>query len=161
MPIYAARYNGHVKVEDRYTQVTPPAGPVVSSWVNVGGSIVGPTSFYGKWYEAQYERSREVTPPADDASRVCPGAGSSSFNSVSTTTYEIRWTLKNPLIACTVEYALRTFNGTSYSYGSFSSFDLTASAPTNTLTVPVPGTINFSNSYIWRCCFRPFMSHTM
>lgn len=163
MPIYSARYHGRVLLEDRDTQVSFVGGPtIVSSWRNDGTISVGPTSSFGKWYEAQYERSREITPPGDDASRVCHTIGSSSYNSAASTTYEARWTLRNPLIACTVEYAIRTRNATTgvFTYGGFSSVALTATSLTSTVTIPLPAAAHDSNTFVWRACFRPFMSHT-
>ena len=161
--IFHARYYGKVSTATRFTQVIISTGAsTTSSWVNASGVVIHATSIYGRWYEAQYERSREQTAPVGDPSRVCYNAGSSSYNSAASTTYEIRWTLGNPLIACTVEYATRTRNGTTgaFTYSSFSSVVLDATTPEQILTIPLPSAANDSNAFIYRFCFRPFMSHT-
>jgi hypothetical protein len=161
--IYHHRYAAKISTENRFTQVSLITGiSTTSSWAPAGGVTLDPSSTYGRWYTAQYERSREITPPADDASRVCPSVGSSSFNTASTTTYEVRWTLGNPLIACTIEYALRTRNNVTgvFTYGSFSSITVDSSTPQQTVTIPLPAVANDSNAFIYRFCFRPFSSHT-
>lgn len=161
--IVHACYRGKISTATRFTQVITATGvSTTSSWVNASGFTVHANSTFGRWYEAQYERSRELTAPAGDPSRVCYNAGSSSYNSAASTTYEIRWTLGNPLIACNIEYALRTRNGTTgvFTYGAFSTVTVDATTPEQIFTIPLPGAANDSNAFMYRFCFRPFMSHT-
>jgi len=160
--IVHARYAARIKTEYQ-TTFTPTSGPVVvSGWTPSGGVTIGPTSTFGRWYTAQYERSRELTPPVDDAARVCYNVGSSSFNSAGSTVYDIRWTLQTTLIACTIEYALRTRNHTTgaFTYGSFTSTTVDSTTPQVIINLPLPAVANDSTAYMYRFCFRPFSDHT-